>query len=34
MLSQGDGAKISEVSELVLENKGQETLTALVFDLP
>ena len=30
----GDGVKITDISELVFSNKQQETITALVFELP
>lgn len=30
----GDGVKITDISELVFNNKHQETITALVFELP
>lgn len=33
-LSQGDGAKINELDALVLANKGTQSVTALLFDLP
>ncbi|CZF79505.1 Quercetin 2,3-dioxygenase [Grimontia celer] len=34
VLSAGDGAKVSGLSQLLLKNNGSENVTALVFDLP